>query len=131
MRIFLDANVVFSGANETSQLHKLLVYLAENYELYTSSYTYEEANRNISTKRPKWKDGLKTLEQIINIQNSVKHLDTSIDLVDKDRPVLSAALEFECNYLLTGDRKDFGHLFGKIIHGVKILPPNDFVKEEV
>jgi hypothetical protein len=49
--------------------------------------------------------------------------------VEKDRPILASAIAGECAYLVTGDRKDFGHLFGQTIEGVCILPPSDIAEK--
>jgi len=46
-----------------------------------------------------------------------------IELVEKDRPILASAIAGQCDYLVTGDRKDFGHLFGKSVQGVKVVSP--------
>ena len=47
-----------------------------------------------------------------------------IVLVDKGRPILGAAIAGGCDYLLTGDKKDFGHLYGVTINTVTVM---DFV----
>jgi hypothetical protein len=46
-----------------------------------------------------------------------------IPLVDKDAPVLAAALQGKVDIFVTGDRRDFGHLFGQVLEEVKILTP--------
>ena len=130
MRLFLDANILFSGSSVNSNLHKLLVYLSESHTLCTSSYAYEEAKRNIGVKKPDWHDGFTRLEAFVTVHNINVPLDETIDLVEKDRPILSASIGLKCDYLITGDRKDFGHLFGTTIEGVKVLPPNDFIRED-
>ena len=33
----------------------------------------------------------------------------------------SIAIAARCDYLLTGDKRDFGHLYGKTIGGVEIV----------
>jgi predicted nucleic acid-binding protein len=47
--------------------------------------------------------------------------DTGARLAEKDQPILSGAIAGGADYLLTGDKKDFGPLFGKTVHGVKIV----------
>ena len=43
----------------------------------------------------------------------------------KDAPVLAAALQGKVDIFVTGDRRDFGYLFGRVLQGVKILTPAD------
>ena len=45
-----------------------------------------------------------------------------VELPDKDRPVLLAAIGVGATHLLTGDFRHFGPLFGESIEGVLILP---------
>ncbi len=47
--------------------------------------------------------------------------DLDVKLADKDRPILCGAIAARADYLLTGDKRDFGHLFGRTISGVKIV----------
>jgi hypothetical protein len=46
-----------------------------------------------------------------------------VNLPEKDRPVLAAAINHHCDILVTGDRTHFGPLYGKIIQGVSVLSP--------
>jgi predicted nucleic acid-binding protein len=48
-----------------------------------------------------------------------------LPLAAKDAPVLAAALQGKVDIFVTGDRRDFGHLFGRVLEGVKILTPAD------
>ena len=50
---------------------------------------------------------------------------TRLPLAGKDAPVLAAALQGKVDIFVTGDRRDFGHLFGQVLEGVKILAPAD------
>ncbi len=47
--------------------------------------------------------------------------DLAVKLADKDRPILCGAIAARADYLLTGDKQDFRHLFGRTISGVKIV----------
>lgn len=49
-------------------------------------------------------------------------------LVDKAAPVMAAAVEADSDILVTGDRRDFGHLYGKTVEGVLVLNPVDALK---
>ena len=39
----------------------------------------------------------------------------------KDAPILAAAAHANADILATGDLRDFGHLFGKSLRGVRIV----------
>ena len=47
--------------------------------------------------------------------------DFDVKLAEKDLPILCGAIAARADYLLTGDKKDFGHLAGRTIGGVKIV----------
>ena len=113
MKLFLDANIMFSGSNENSNLHQLLMLLHQEHELITNEYAFDEAERNIAIKFPHWKTGFDTLMNRIQVVPTVNRLDSRIQLRNKDRPILSSAIEYQCDYLMTGDKRDFGHLFGE------------------
>ncbi len=128
MKIFLDANILFSGSNRQSALHQLLELLSEKHELATSCYAIEEARRNITLKKTDWLDDFEELVSHLVLCPQAQ-LGKDIELVEKDRPILGAAIAGKCEYLVTGDRKDFGHLFGKTIEGVFVLPPSDLAEK--
>jgi hypothetical protein len=49
-------------------------------------------------------------------------LPETIRLDPKDQPILLAAIS-RADYLLTGDARHFGHLYGKRIEGLLVLRP--------
>jgi predicted nucleic acid-binding protein len=122
MKLFLDANVIFSASNEVSQLNRLIVLLKQSHSLVTSDYAREEASRNVRAKRPKWEAGFSQLMQGISVVESIDRA-IGVDLIDKDRPLLATAIAQQCDSLVTGDKRDFAHLFGKRIAGVTIVTP--------
>jgi len=48
-------------------------------------------------------------------------LPDTIRLDPKDHPILLAAIHGNADYLLTGDARHFGHLYGKRIEGVLVV----------
>jgi hypothetical protein len=48
-----------------------------------------------------------------------------LPLADKDAPIMAAAVDFGADIPVTGDRRDFGHLFGLEVDGVLVLDPTD------
>lgn len=101
--------------------------------LCTSAFAHEEAVRNIQKKVPDKLVELTTLRQQIDILPEPHPQWVTragqLPLARKDAPVLAAALQGKVDIFVTGDRRDFGHLFGQIWEGVKILSPADIVGE--
>jgi len=122
---FLDANVLFSAAyREKSKL--ITLWDVKNIECVTSNYAFEEAHRNLTEI-----EQLHRLEKLIKKtkivpEASEEMLPKNISLIQKDKPILSAALNAKADYLITGDYKDFGQFFGKSILSIIILPPSAF-----
>lgn len=122
MKFFLDANMLFSASNSQSATCRLIRYLIKNYEVVTSDYAQQEAYPNVSAKRFDWLAGYENIISHIHIIRSIDK-PVPVNIASKDRPVLATAIEGQCNYLLTGDKRDFGHLFGQTISGVIIVAP--------
>jgi len=126
-RVFLDANVLFSAAYmESSGLARL--WQLADAELLSSDYAIEEARRNLAADREPALARLSRLTATLTIvnlpQNPKQSLNVRIDA--KDRPILLAAIRGKANYLLTGDGRHFGHLYGKRIEGVMVLRPAQY-----
>jgi predicted nucleic acid-binding protein len=125
-RIFLDANVLFSAAyREDSGLKRL--WELSNVEMITSHYALEEARRNLQTE-----DRLARLNRLIGAVEVISEpreqgLPSGVELAEKDRPILAAALAAGASHLITGDRRDFGRYFGKYIGKTVIMRPRDYL----
>jgi len=127
-RVFLDANVLYSaGYKDTSALRKL--WELTGVELLTSYYAIDEAHRNLAIDKP---GQLESLEQLTGAMTVVADpaeafaLPDGIDLVEKDRPILLAAMVANATHLLTGDKDHSGKYFGQTVAGVLILRPRDY-----
>ncbi len=131
MKLFLDANVIFTAAYSAHGLSRGLFRLAAvgKCALCTSAFAHEEAVRNIRKKAPNKLADLTILMQQVDIFPEPHHQwiirAERLPLAGKDAPVLAAALQGKVDIFVTGDRSDFGHLFGRILEGVKILTPAD------
>lgn len=120
MRVFLDANVLFSASNEGSNVARLIGLARRNHELITSDFALEEAVRNVQLKRPAWSGDLaRVADGLTKVPSIVFPL--PVELGDKDRPILCAATRAKCDLLVTGDRTHFGHLYGQAIEGVEVV----------
>ena len=58
-------------------------------------------------------------------------LDIPVELKAKDIPILGGAIALQCTHLLTGDKKDFGFLFGKQVENVLVVSPKLLAEEIV
>ena len=124
-RVFLDANVLFSAAyRPDSRLVRL--WSLKNVRLLTSGYALREALSNMNTAAQQKR--LKILVKNVEIMEQIMEtpLPPGINLPEKDRPILQAAIAMQATHLLTGDIRHFGALFGKTIQNVKILLPADY-----
>jgi len=125
MRIFLDANILFSAAKSDAAIRSLLRLLrARRHELCADGYVTEEARRNIGLKYPEAGPALsELLATLTALPFRSGSLPAGIRLAEKDRPVLASAIHHRCDVLVTGDRTHFGPLYGSTIEGVRILSP--------
>jgi uncharacterized protein len=128
MRIFLDANVLFSAAKSNGAVRQLLHALqAGGHVLVADGYVATEARRNVAAKAPaEAVDGLEALLAQIDVGQVLRHDAASpvaAWLPEKDRPVLLAAIALKCDALVTGDRTHFGVGYGQVFDGVTVWSP--------
>jgi predicted nucleic acid-binding protein len=127
MRIFLDANILFSAAKSDGAIRKLIELLIKaGHECWADGFVAEEARRNLAAKAPQALGRLESLLSRLHVagaQPADAELDGELPLPEKDRPVLAAAIRHGCAALATGDRTHFGRLYGKTLHGVTIYSP--------
>ena len=129
MRLFLDANVVFSAAYHSQGRAQALVGLAKGRfcDLLTSSHALEEARRNLALKSPGFEERLAGVLDIVETIGEAPHAlvswAASLGLPAGDAPVLAAAVHCRAALLVTGDARDFGQLYGRVLQGVKVVTP--------
>jgi predicted nucleic acid-binding protein len=127
MRVFLDANVLFSAAKSNGAVRELLRRVrAAGHELCADAYVVAEARRNLERKAPAEAatlDALLSNMEVAPFQLTELPADIVERLPEKDRPVLAAALRQRCDVLVTGDRTHFGLLYGTSVGGVAIHSP--------
>ncbi len=128
MRIFLDANVLFSAAKSAGAIRQLLHELhAGNHGLVADEYVATEARRNVIAKAGS--DALDYLEALLTqievsaVQYPATAQTSLLWLPENDRPVLAAAMALKCDALVTGDRTHFGSGYGKTFDGVTVFSP--------
>ncbi len=132
MRVFLDANILFSAAKSDGAIRSLLSLLEESgHNLFADEFVVEEARRNRALKDPSHVrdlDGICRNIVIHPAQHPAPALWSDLPLPEKDRPVLAAAIRLRCDVLVTGDRRHFGTLYGSVIRGVRIYSPSSLAE---
>lgn len=132
MRIFLDANILFSASKSAGAVRQLLAWAdAQGHTLCADAYVVVEAERNLALKAP---EGLPILAAIVARVEVRRHDPTPAPdeiaalLPEKDRPVLAAAVRLGCDALVTGDRTHFGALYGRSLLGVTVHSPRSLAE---
>ena len=132
MRIFLDANVLFSAAKSDGAVRMLVRRLLDaGHECLADEYVVTEARRNLAAKGP---EALVALDALLAEVDVGKARAPSVALKEinwlpeKDRPVLYAAMRLKCGALVTGDRTHFGAAYGKSFGGVTIHSPRSLAE---
>jgi len=132
VRVFLDANILFSAAKTAGAVRELLSRLeAGGHVLCADAYVVEEARRNLLAKGS---EALAALEAVLSrIEVAAFHPGAVPARVaalvhEKDRPVVAAAVRLRCDALVSGDRTHFGALYGEELSGVAIHSPRSLAE---
>jgi len=132
MRVFLDANVLFTAAHNPHGKAALIIEegIRGHWELVSSPYALEEARRNLERKFPAHVERLQAFTPALRMAPQPEKTPYPRGLSEKDRPIFQAALECRATHLLTGDLKDFGRFMNKpkSTHGLVIQTVADFLQ---
>ncbi len=120
MKVFIDANILFSASDPRSATYRLFKLLVRHGELVTNPHAWEEARRNLALKRPNHLDGLEALRDLVGDTTAFK-LPTSVAIPEKDQPIIGGAIGADCTHLWTSDRTHFGAYYGRKIDGVTVI----------
>ena len=136
LRVFLDANIVFTAAYSPDGLSALLVELgaAGRITLLTSHLAIVEAERNLEAKRPAALAAMRKSLAAVRVVSAPAPADverlTPPELSPKDRPLLAAAIAAHATHFVTGDVADFGRFMrrraGLPLH---VMTPRQFLTE--
>ena len=133
MRVFLDANILFSTVKSDGAVRELLRLLLDSgHECWIDDYVVIEARRNLTAKEPNALVALDTLLKRLRsspAQAPGPELKLVNWLPEKDRSVLAAAMRLRCDALVTGDRTHFGPGYGKVFDGVTIHSPRSLAEQ--
>lgn len=130
MRLFLDANVLFTAAISPDGASRALVRLARrgSCALASSRFAIDEATRNVAVKR---RGELAALDDVLASVTVVNEPGPKVlawavaHVAAKDGPILAAAAASRVDMLVTGDRRHFGSLYGGGVGGLLVLPPRE------
>ena len=125
-RLFLDANVLFSAAYLPAA-GLLRLWKLPNTALCSSHYAFEEARFNLPSEDQRNRLSLLS-EKIYWFEAAQRELPRGLSLPEKDAPILLAAIEARASHLLTGDVRHFGPYFGKMIEGVTVVLPGEYLR---
>ena len=133
MRVFLDANILFSAAKTDGAVRRLLRLLMDaGHVCCVDDYVVSEARRNLSRKGPQAVAVLDALLPLLEPASASQPAPERVELdwlPEKDRPVLASAIRLRCDALLTGDRSDFGPGYGRSFSGVTVFSPRALFEE--
>jgi len=136
LRVFLDANVLFTAAYSPDGLSALLVELgaAGRVTLLTSPLAIVEAERNLEAKRPASLATMRRSLAAVRVVREPAPADverlTPPELSSKDRPLLAAALGAHATHFVTGDVADFGRWMGRRARlPLRVMTPRQFLTQ--
>ncbi|MFO1223946.1 MAG: PIN domain-containing protein [Burkholderiaceae bacterium] len=133
MRVFLDANILFSAAKSDGAVRSLVRLLVErDHECCADAYVVAEARRNLQAKGAQALHVLDALLPHLRLAAAVPPASAPPAelawLPEKDRPVLAAAIRLRCDVLVTGDRTHFGAGYGRSFGGVTVHSPRSLAE---
>ena len=128
MKVFIDANILFSSSNPQSATRFLLDIILSKYEAVANEHVVEEARRNLKIKRSGQEKELLILCTRISMTSAFTLIQIP-SLPEKDIPVIGGAAGSNCTHLWTGDKKHFSKLYGKTVHGVKVVSSTMLAEE--
>jgi predicted nucleic acid-binding protein len=126
LRAYLDSNVLFSASRDEPSRF-LNLWRLRGVEVVTSQYAVVEVSRNIESPehRKRFEDLLGRTQFVSDAY--ARLVPVIAPLVAKDQPILAAAIAASVDYLVTGDKRHFMHLYAKTISGVHVIGPADFL----
>ena len=129
-RLFLDANVLFSAVRRCDSAQGSLVEFAAGglIAALSSVYAIDEAHHNLMREAPRAMRSWQSMLAVIRIASEpdAERLGwAGSPVVAKNAPILASAVRAKVDWLVTGDRSDFGHLFSTTQRAVPVIPPSE------
>src|SRR5215211_7456606 len=134
IRVFLDANVLFSAADSPRGVNRAIFDIAERREdvlLMADRYVWGEADINLRDLRKTQAraelgtliDGLEYVGPFAPFELTQRMQSYVPD--HKGAPVLAGAISADADWLVTSNSRDFGHLYGTTVGSVLVLHPQE------
>lgn len=94
MKLFLDANVLFTAAHNPKGKSAFVIELSEKryWKCVTCVLALEEADRNLEAKYPSAQIELKKLMRVVELAPTAIQGDCPIKLPEKDQPIFPSVL---------------------------------------
>jgi predicted nucleic acid-binding protein len=133
LRLFLDANILFTAAYSSDGLSALLFELRrrEILTLLTSAPAIEEAHVNLQLKRPEALDNFTSMLKLVEVIDTPAQSPLQLSLPEDDLLIFTTAIAGRATHFLTGDKKHFGRYFDepKKTAGIHIQTVRQFFNE--
>ncbi|MGA1982744.1 MAG: hypothetical protein ABSG84_09720 [Acidobacteriaceae bacterium] len=127
LRVYLDSNVLFSASYDQNSVF-LNFWRMRNVGVVASYYAAGEVSRNIDVDSHRQRfEALLARTELVS-DTDADFLPSHVKLPMKDAPILAAAIFAGVDYLATGDKRHFSHLYGTAVLGVRIIRPSDFLE---
>jgi len=134
IKVFVDNNVWFSVFYKKGVASNLINrLLQEEFEVIISELVLEEIIRNIENKLPKVFSLVGKFFQeypitIVRNPNIKEQPQKYIGLAQKkDLPILASALNYKCNFFVTGNKRDFKIFLIKKRYHLLVLNPREML----
>ena len=137
MKVFLDSNVIFSICwSGKEKFRSFLLYELQKrgfFRIFASQLVYSEAAFNLKTRKP---EGMQLFEELMRETELVSDVfaftnkKELLSLPDNDRIIFSTARFHGMDFFITGNTRDFKHLYHKKILKTTVLTPGDFLNRK-
>jgi predicted nucleic acid-binding protein len=124
--VYLDANILFS-ASYKPESQFLKFWCLRGIIPITSVYAIGEVTRNIKVTGHEARFAALLQRTQIVSDADIRLIPIQVKIAAKDAAILTAAIGAGADYLATGDKQHFAHLYNTTVSGVHILDPSDFL----
>jgi len=115
MRVFLDANVLFTAAHTPGGKAAFVIELgaAGHFQVCTSRAAREEAERNLEARYPDCLQMLASMMRGISLVSMDHSCPFPDGLPTGDAVIFQSAVSFRATHFLTGDLRHFGPIMNQ------------------
>ena len=128
-RVFLDSNILVAiGFRPNGDYRRILGFAG--IQFVASEHILREVHENLTRLGVEPAPFIAELRKILEITDQVTKLPAGLPLEnDDDRQALAEAIGARCDEFVTFNSRDFRHLYGKSVFGVRIRHSADFLRE--